>query len=63
MSDDIDRDPDAPFYRDPDAPFDPDANEDMIDSAEADRLAVEREAEEAEKDDTMGDTAPVENLE
>jgi len=49
--------------RDPDAPLDPDLNEDMIDSAEANRLAVEREAEEAGEDDTLGDTAPVENLE
>jgi hypothetical protein len=57
------------FNRDPDAPLDPDLNEDLIDSAEADRLAAQRSAEEAsadeasDDDDTLGDTQPVDNLE
>lgn len=53
------------FNRDPNAPLDPELNEDLIDSAEADRLAAERSAEEANDDegDAMGDTQPVDNLE
>ena len=48
--------------------LDPGVNEDLIDSAEADRLAAEQRAEqagddEADDDDTVGDTQPVDNLE
>lgn len=53
------------FNRDPNAPLDPELNEDLIDSAEADRLAAERNAEAASEDegDAMVDTQPVDNLE
>ncbi|KQZ08693.1 hypothetical protein ASD23_09895 [Agromyces sp. Root1464] len=44
--------------RDPDAPFDPDLDDDLIDSAEADRAATTDDS-----DDTLGDTAPLERLE
>ena len=59
----FDRDP-----RDRHAGLDPGVNEDLIDSAEADRLAAEQSAETAGDDgaddgDTMGDTQPVDNLE
>ena len=49
--------------RDPDAPFDPDLNEDLINSAEADRLAAEHRADVTDEGDSMDDTAPVEKLE
>jgi len=63
----FDRDPRD--LRDRDAGLDPGVNEDLIDSAEADRLAAEHRAEQAGYDedddegDAMGDTQPVDNLE
>lgn len=45
--------------RDPDAPFDPDLDDDLIDSAEADRAATMDESD----DDALGDTAPLDLLE
>ena len=61
----FDRDPRD--LRDPDAALDPGVNEDLIDSAEADRLAAEHRAEagyddDDDEDDGMGDTQPVDNL-
>lgn len=62
----FDRDPRD--LRDPDAALDPGVNEDLIDSAEADRLAAEQRAEAGyddsdDENDGMGDTQPVDNLE
>ncbi|WP_173924389.1 hypothetical protein [Agromyces sp. Marseille-P2726] len=51
--------------RDPDAPLDPDADDNQLDSAEADRRAAEEgtKVTSASEGDPMDEETPVDNLE